>query len=286
VNETPVSRPQPQPNPAQATVPVAEPIAPVTPQLSLPPTPPASQLLSTWSLVLGIVALVLGIVVFISIPAAIVAVILGIIVLAKHHPGKGKALAGIITGGVALIFIPILFMITLVAYNGITERANQLKQTSTQQAAATTVASSDGITVNTPCYSYTIPTSYVYDDASKDCTTAVNIPNGDALSRITVKGNTGTIGSLKDVVATFNKAAQSSNAVIDQEQLTTNGRTAYYISYKDTNGLLFGNYIIPDSSASRTVGGKTITAYTVAGYVYNSSLKALVHGVFDSLVIK
>ncbi|HEY8886500.1 MAG TPA: DUF4190 domain-containing protein [Candidatus Microsaccharimonas sp.] len=284
MNDAPV--PPFQPTPTEENNPVIQPAVQVATQ---PQTPHSSQTLSLWSMILGIVALVLGIVVFISIPAAIIAVVLGIIVLTKHHPGKGKALAGIITGGVALILIPVLFAVTLVAYNGITQRANELQKTTQQHETAST--SSDGTTVTTPCYTYTIPSSYEYDDASAHCTTAVNMPNADMLTRITVKGNTGTIGTLQDVVTLFNKTIQNGDpkapGVVDQETLTINGRTAYYVSYKDSYGLLFGNYIFPDSSASqKDTNGKTITAYTVAGYTYNSGLKALVRGVADTLVIK
>ena len=69
---------------------------------------------------------------------------------------------------------------------------------------------------------------------------------------ITVKGNTGTIGSLKDVVASFNKVLQTSNpnapGVVDQQEFSLQGRSVYYVTYKDASGLLFGNYIISDKS--------------------------------------
>jgi hypothetical protein len=183
-----------------------------------------------------------------------------------------------------------LSAITIVAYQGINQRAEEAQKQSIQQAADKKAAAAIA-DVNTACYTYPVPANYEYDANSKDCTTAVNIPKGDALTRITVKGNTGTIGTLQDVVTLFNKTIQSSDpkssGVVDQETLTISGRTAYYVSYKDSYGLLFGNYIFPDSSASqKDATGKTITAYTVAGYTYNSGLKALVRGVADTLVIK
>ncbi|MBC7564745.1 hypothetical protein H7100_00720 [Candidatus Saccharibacteria bacterium] len=288
MNEAPAPQ-TPQPNPSPQTTPATQP----TPQLGqIPVAPHGSQTLSTWSLILGIVSVVLAVIFFISIPAAIVAIILGAMALAKHRPGKGKSIAGIVMGGIMLLVIPFLVVIALAAYNGITEKANEINKTAVEKSSEIqNNSSSNKDTVTSPCFTYVVPAGYVYDDASVNCTTAVNIPNGDSLTRITVKGNTGEIGSLKDVAATLNKTLQNGDpnapGVIDQQQLTLKGKPAYYLSYKDGSGLLFGNYIIPDSSGSQVdQNGKTITAYTVAGYAYNSQLKAIVTEVFNSLTIK
>ena len=256
-----------------------------------PTQPVKPSRMSTWSLVLGIVAFVLAVVIFISIPAAIIAIVFGIIVLVKHRPGKRKAIAGIIIGGITLLLIPPLVTLSLVAYNALTERVNMTNKSSQQKETNKIAGTATNTSkVDTQCYTYTIPTGYEFDVASKNCTTAVNIHNGDDLTRITVKGNTGTIGSLKDVVASFNKTLQTGNSnapgFVDQKELILQGRSVYYITYKDTTGLLFGNYIISDKSGSRIVNDKTITAYTVAGYVYNSSLAGIVRNVFDSLTVK
>lgn len=256
------------------------------------PTQPVQQSrMSTWSLVLGIIAFVLAVFIFISIPAAIIAVIFGIIVLVKHRPGRGSAIAGIIIGGVTLLLIPPLAALSLVAYNSITKRVNMTNESSQLKGTnkiSNTVA--NGSKVDTQCFTYIIPSGYEFDVSSKNCTTAVNIHNGDDLTRVTVKGNTGAIGSLKDVVASFNKTLQAGNpnvpGVVDQKELILQGRSVYYITYKDTTGLLYGNYIISDKSGNQTVNSKIITAYTVAGYVYNSSLAGIVRNVFDSLTIK
>ena len=56
------------------------------------------------SMVLGIVALVLSCCFyFISIPCAIIAVILGAVSLKGHKPGKGMAIAGLVTAIISLI---------------------------------------------------------------------------------------------------------------------------------------------------------------------------------------
>ena len=286
MNDAPLLPSQPTPQPIQPDQPnQAVQAGPVI-------QPQGSQNLSIWSLVLGIASLVLGIVIFISIPAAIAAVILGILVLVKHQPGRGKAVTGIATGGVFLLVAFPLIVFSGLAFSSFTQKVNETQRAVTQQKAARQAASmTDGSNVDTTCYSYLIPSGYEYDTTSKGCTTSVNIPKGDSLTRITVKGNTGTIGSLQDVVIAFNNTLQNGNSstpgIIDQSTAIINGHNVYYISYKDSNGLLFGNYIFPDTSASqKDTAGKTITAYTVAGYTYNPSLKGIVHDVVESLTIK
>jgi hypothetical protein len=285
MNDTPVVPPQPAPQPIQPDQtdqskqdgPVMQPQGP--------------QNLSIWSLVLGITSLVLGIIIFISIPAAIAAVVLGILVLFKHQPGRGKAVAGITTGGVFLLIALPLVVFSSLAFNSYTQKTNDIQKAAMQQADKRTAAATNGSNVDTSCYSYLVPSGYEYDTTSQGCTTAVNIAKGDSLTRITVKGNTGTIGSLQDVVTAFNKTLQNGNSsapgVVDQSTTIIKGHTVYYISYKDSNGLLFGNYIFLDTSASqKDTAGKTITAYTVAGYTYNLSLKNILRGVVESLTIK
>ena len=276
------------PTPPESSVP-QPPVQPPTPPTAppSPESPRGSSKLALWSMILGIVSVVLAVVIFISIPAAIVAIILGIVALVKHRPGKGKSIAGVITGGVAL-FIIIPFMIfviavTIAANNGLTDRANQAQE----RIDAKTNAANQ---VATDCYSYTIPTGYEYDDGSKACHTAVNIPEGDALTRVQVKGTTGTIGTLSDVVARYNstlsQADPNTKGIIDQEQFTVNGKTVYYVSYEDTYKLLTGIYIVNDPESTQAINGEPINAYSVLGYAYNSSLKGTVRGVVDSLVTK
>ena len=255
------------------------------PQPIQPTAPNPSSKRALWAMILGIISIVFALIIFISIPAAIVAVILGSIGLAKRLPGKGKNLTAVITGAVALlIFIPASILI-LVSYNAITERANEAasKNTSslTQKKANKAV---------TPCYEYSVPEEYVFQQGPSSCLTAVNIPDGDALTRIQVKGTTGTIGTLSGVVATYNKSLKASDAnskgIIDQEQFTANGKTIYYVSYEDASKLLVGTYIVNDPSSTQKLDGKSITAYSIIGYTYNAELKNSVRGVATSLVTK
>ena len=73
------------------------------------------------SMVLGIVALVLFCVWYLSIPCGILAIIFGI--LSLKSTGKGMAIAGLITGGIGLAIAFIIFMalFTFGFISGITE---------------------------------------------------------------------------------------------------------------------------------------------------------------------
>lgn len=92
-------------------------------------TPHISQLtkgtkgLSVAALVLSIIGLVLGLIFFVSIPLAVTALILAIISLATHRPGRGMSIAAVIIGGLALVIAP-LGVITIIAYTGVSNRAN------------------------------------------------------------------------------------------------------------------------------------------------------------------
>lgn len=87
------------------------------------------------ALVLGVISLITVGVFFVSLPLAIIAVILAIIALVKRRPGKGLAIAGLITGGIAVLLFPIVLMITMAAYQGISERAQEAAQEAQQRAA-------------------------------------------------------------------------------------------------------------------------------------------------------
>ena len=270
--------------PEPATQPFAQPTTPPSTPTVAPIATPVKSMLALWSMILGIVSIVLALLFFIAAPAAIVAITLGIIALAKHRPGKGKSIAGIITGGVALLFV--IPFATIVAFSALAS----LQEAGAKLQATPIAASSTGNIVTTDCYNYTIPANYVYEPNSKDCFTAVNISGGDALTRIQVKGTTGTIGTLSEVVAKYNASLKTTypngKGIIDQEQFTANGKTVYYISYEDTYKLLSGIYIVNDPQSTKLVDGVSINAYSVLGYTYNAALKANVRSVVDSLVTK
>ena len=291
MNESPEPTPQPAPQPSPA--PIESPISTPTPVV----TPQKPSSLATVSMILGIAAFALGILFFLSIPAAIVAIITGAIALKKNYPGKTKAIVGIVGGGIVLLFIPAATVIGFATLNNDDFDIQKILTGKSQSVVApvesTGTASSTlvkGNKIDTDCYTYTIPTGYEIEKNSKGCVTAVNIPRGDALTRIIVKRNTGPTGTLEDVVATYNKSLRKDNpeakGVLESEQFTSNGHTVYYVAVEDGYGYLFGYYMTLDASGKQSLDGQPVTAFTVAGYVYNSQLKALVRGVSDSLVIK
>jgi len=116
-SEQPVA-PQPATTTYEPTPAVAQPVA-----AAVAPVQAGSKALSIWALILAILAFISGPLFFISGPLALVAVILAIVVLAKHKPGKGQSIAAVIIGGVALLAVPFWGLVTLTAYNNLTERA-------------------------------------------------------------------------------------------------------------------------------------------------------------------
>lgn len=100
------------------------------PQLSAQPVSYARPTigLAVTAMVLGIVSVLLSLAWFISVPLAITAVTLGIISLVKKYAGKGMSITGIATGGVTLVVILPFILISVIAYQGISERANEAQQ--------------------------------------------------------------------------------------------------------------------------------------------------------------
>jgi len=82
----------------------ASPYQPQTAQ-AVAQAPPSSM--GGWALALGIVGM-LG-----CVPLGLVAVILGIVALSKPAASRGKAVAGIVTGGASLLVVPMLVGILL-----------------------------------------------------------------------------------------------------------------------------------------------------------------------------
>ena len=132
----------PFPEPSPSVLPPPPPILPtVIPPPSVPPpvatslstsysalpTPPSgSSALAVWSLVLGIIS-------FVLLPLALlvgpVGAILGIVSLAKHRPGQGMAIAGLILGVLtwltALITLPFLSAILIPVFFRAEDTAKQ-----------------------------------------------------------------------------------------------------------------------------------------------------------------
>ena len=74
-----------------------------------------SKSMAVTSMVLGIIALVICICFFLSIPLGIVSIILGIIVLTKRKNGKSFAIAGIVTSVVSIL-VSVVTLVTMMPY--------------------------------------------------------------------------------------------------------------------------------------------------------------------------
>ena len=116
VDPTPMMTPAPE---QPVVVAAPQPVAAVAP---VQPAPSGSKGLAIASLVLGILGFLTGFI-GIGILLGLVAVVLGVIVLVKHHAGKGMAIAGLITGGLAVVFGGLFFLISLTALSGIQDKA-------------------------------------------------------------------------------------------------------------------------------------------------------------------
>ena len=85
---------------------------PAYPQNNMQPN--ESNALSITSMILGIFSITLGCcITYIGIATAIAAIITGIISLKNKKPGKGMAIAGIITGAIAFVFLVICVVLVL-----------------------------------------------------------------------------------------------------------------------------------------------------------------------------
>jgi hypothetical protein len=85
----------------------------------------SSKTMAILSMVLAIVGFLTGLIFFVSIPLAIAALVLGIVALAKHKQGKGMSITGVVVAGVILLLAPFTLGAVIVAYGGITNRANE-----------------------------------------------------------------------------------------------------------------------------------------------------------------
>lgn len=127
-NQTP---PQPQNQPAP----------PPPPEYGYPPAPPQypaqpeSTGLAIASMVLGIVG-ILTAWILIGLPLALVGLVLGIVSIAKKKGGRGMAIAGIITSALALLFGVAMVAISIIAYQGIGQRAETTQNQSTASQIA------------------------------------------------------------------------------------------------------------------------------------------------------
>lgn len=92
-------------------------VEPVTAQPVPPAVTPASEKkgFAITSMVLGIVALLLAVLWFISPILAITGLVFGIIALTKKQAGKGMAIAGVILSSVAILVSMIVFTLFVIA---------------------------------------------------------------------------------------------------------------------------------------------------------------------------
>jgi hypothetical protein len=74
-----------------------------------PPPPEGSKTKAIISMILGILSLLLCCCWYISVPLAIASLVLGILAIKNNEPGRGMAIAGIVTSSVGIVLLILLF---------------------------------------------------------------------------------------------------------------------------------------------------------------------------------
>lgn len=144
--------------------------------------------------------------------------------------------------------------------------------------------------LDTDCYTFDVPTSYVVDERSNNatCRAAVSISASDNLTMIFVQGLSGEVTSASEMLTKLEEMAESEGAKVLESGVTSiNGVEAINIRYNDGNGLERTSHYVLDPSASHSNEvGDTITSYMIDAYTYNSTLKQSYMTVVDSIQLK
>lgn len=296
-NDTNPFEPQPeQPNQATQPAPTPQTVTveqPVTGTTSAAPVQEASQKskLALWALILSIVGLVTGFIFFLSAPLALAALIMSIIALKKHASRKGMSIAALIMSIVTLVIIvPLAAIITLVAYNGITERANEVLATAAANEQAANLPK-----VNEQCYEFTLPEGYELSTTGTNCIVTLSIEknvtdNGtytsSDLEEINVTPLTGEVPSLRDVRQTIVNTTSAQNGVVSQgEELEVNGNTVYKFEAEFTSST-FAYYYVIDQSESFASDEAPITGYKIVGQSGSADSLAALELIINSFTLK
>lgn len=283
--DTPFAQPPTQ-NPFQASqaavAPVSQEMNPApqntTPPLS--PTTPKRSKLPTLSLVFGIIGVVLALIIFVSVPAAIAAIIIGAVALKKKVGDKGKSVAGIVLGSLSLvIIIPLLVIITLVAYNGIQERAQRAVDQANSSGSSQT---SDSANVDEPCYRFALPSGYTVSRTDGNCEVTLS----DGTDEINVTPITGEVPSLSEARSILQPFATSAEGTLSQgEERMFNDVTAYKFTIDYSAGT-FALYLFIDESGAHEVSGQTVTGYSVTGRSDSFDSRVTLELITDTFTLK
>ena len=299
-NETNPFEPQPtqppQPTPAVTPEPFEAPALQSFGPANVPaPTDPVQapqkSKLALWALIVSIAALVTGVIFFVSAPLALTALILSIIALKKHASRKGMSIAAlIISAFTLLIVVPIMAVITLVAYNGITERANEVRAN-----AAANEERANLPKVSEQCYEFTLPKDYELSTTGTNCVVTLSIERNvtdkgsytsSDVEQIKVTPLTGEVPNLKQIRESLMKTASGKNGVVSQGEVSeVNGATVYYFETKYSE-TAFAYYYILDPSMTFGLDEAPITGYKIVGRSDSADSLAALELIIDSFSIK
>lgn len=103
-----------------------------------PPGGSGGKGLAIASLVLGIVALLFSWLAFFSVPLIIASAVCGILALVKRRPGKGLAIGGLITAGMAAIGTVLFLVISAIFINALSQYSDEFADEGIDQACEAT----------------------------------------------------------------------------------------------------------------------------------------------------
>lgn len=195
----------------------------------------------------------------------------------------------------SFLIIPLLIGGAAFAYEVFYQALSSGKTSSTSrpstdsaQKEVTGPVTLNGTTVDSDCFSYTAPKGYVLSPKAAKCSTEVNIPNGDSLTSVVVKANSGKKRTADEALQAMTTTVEAGGiAVQDSGILTfTDGTTGAFVHFQDSYKLLAGMYYIVSPNPKFTIDGKLIVGTTIQGYVYNKGLKAIVEDVVKSVILK
>ncbi len=156
-----------------------------------------------------------------------------------------------------------------------------------EAVTGTEAVTRDGSTVGTPCYTFTVPAGYDVEPASAGCTVAVNIPGGDALSRIEIRPNAGTGTASEALTAIKAELGKDASITVKAADVVTldQGNLAADVSF-ETSTLLREIFAVPTKGRTYVIAGKAVDGFMIGGSAYNKELDGALHAVANSFQFK
>lgn len=257
----------------------------------------------------------LGIAGFITSFIGLVGFILSIIALNKSKKAgyqNGLAIAGIVIGAIVTTFLTVILVIATVMAFGIvgqvyekcnatgakgvyvegqyftcpnpSSASNNTTDTTGENITGTPVTLKEA-SVDSQCFSFTLPEGYIMSPESNSCQTELRTDNGTstsiALTSITVKYQTGAQGGVDEFFQAYKSAG--GDKVSNERRLTIAGQEGAAIDVVNGTGIPQTVYFVTDPSGKFKVGTTQIDSYVISG---PANLPAPLETIVKSFAIK